>query len=50
VDDVYYIAPVLNELVLLNRKLTALSIPNAAYHTFYSPKKIEEYEARRQLR
>jgi dTDP-glucose pyrophosphorylase len=46
VDGVYYIAPVLNELVLLNRKLTALPIPNAAYHTFYSPKKIEEYEAR----
>ncbi|MTV39979.1 glycosyltransferase family 2 protein [Duganella radicis] len=45
VDDVFYIAPVLNELILLNRKLTALQVPNASYHTFYSPKKIEEYEA-----
>ena len=45
VDGVFYIAPVLNELVLLNRKLTALAVPNHAYHTFYSPKKIEEYEA-----
>ncbi|MHA4868436.1 glycosyltransferase family 2 protein [Duganella sp. PWIR1] len=45
VDEVFYIAPVLNELILLNRKLTALQVPNASYHTFYSPKKIEEYEA-----
>lgn len=45
VDEVFYIAPVLNELILLNRKLTALTIANHAYHTFYSPKKIEEYEA-----
>jgi dTDP-glucose pyrophosphorylase len=45
VDGVFYVAPVLNELILLNRKLTALPVPNSAYHTFYSPKKIEEYEA-----
>jgi NDP-sugar pyrophosphorylase family protein len=44
VDEVYYIAPVLNELILLQRTLKALVVPNAAYHTFYSPKKIEEFE------
>jgi bifunctional N-acetylglucosamine-1-phosphate-uridyltransferase/glucosamine-1-phosphate-acetyltransferase GlmU-like protein len=47
VDGVFYIAPVLNELVLLNRRLKALSVPNDAYHTFYSPKKIDEYQASR---
>lgn len=45
VDDTFYVAPVLNELILLNRKLKALPVPNACYHTFYSPKKIDEYEA-----
>jgi dTDP-glucose pyrophosphorylase len=47
VEGAYYIAPVLNELILLNRKLIALQLPSNAYHTFYSPKKIEEYEALR---
>lgn len=47
VDGVYYIAPVLNELILLNCRLKALTVPNDSYHTFYSPKKIEEYEAER---
>lgn len=45
VDNAYYIAPVLNELILLRRKVTALRIQNSQYHTFYSPKKIEDYES-----
>ena len=45
VDGVYYIAPVLNELILLNRRLKAVAVPNDAYHSFYSPKKIDEYES-----
>ena len=44
VDDAYYVAPVLNELILLNRKVKAFAVPSRAYHTFYSPKKIEEFE------
>jgi NDP-sugar pyrophosphorylase family protein len=44
VDDAYYIAPVLNELVLMNCRLKAVQVPNATYHTFYAPKKIDEYE------
>lgn len=40
----FFIAPVLNELVLAGKKLKAFSIPSNQYHTFYSPKKIEEFE------
>jgi NDP-sugar pyrophosphorylase family protein len=43
-DGVYYIAPVLNELILQGRSLKALPLPPGSYHTFYSPKKIEDYE------
>jgi len=46
IDDVYYVASVLNEMVLMNRRLKALSMPDNSYHTFYSPKKIEEFEMR----
>ncbi len=44
VNGQFYIAPVLNELVLENRRLRAYAVPNETYHTFYSPQKIEEYE------
>lgn len=44
VDNQYYIAPTLNELILKGKKIGAVSIPVAHYHTFYSPKKIQEYE------
>ncbi len=44
VNGLYYIAPVLNEMVLENRRLKAISVPVDVYHTFYSPQKIEEYE------
>lgn len=43
VDSRYYIAPVLNELVLENRKIGISRIDNANYHTFYSPQLLEEY-------
>ena len=47
IEGVYYLAPVLNELILMNRRLKALALPNGAYHTFYSPRKIEEFEISR---
>lgn len=47
VNGQFYIAPVLNELVLKSRRLRAYAVPNEAYHTFYSPQKIEEYEIAR---
>ena len=43
-DSQFFISPVLNELILLNKKLMAFNIPSLSYHTFYSPQKIEEYE------
>lgn len=40
----FFVALVLNELVLDNRRLRAYTIPAESFHTFYSPQKIEEYE------
>lgn len=44
VNGVYFIAPVLNEMVLSNKQMKILSIDNDHYHTFYSPSKIQEFE------
>lgn len=44
-EGLFYISSVLNELILLNKDLRAVQIPNADYITFYSPKKITEYES-----
>lgn len=46
VDGAYYVAPVLNELILKNRSVKAVSLGAGSYHTFYTPRKIEEYENR----
>lgn len=40
----YFPSLLLNELVLQNKKVIALNIDKNCYHTFYSFKKIEEYE------
>jgi NDP-sugar pyrophosphorylase family protein len=47
VNGAYYIAPVLNEYVLEDRKVGVYKIDNARYRTFYSIQKIEE--AQREL-
>lgn len=44
VNGAFYIAPVLNELVLEGKRMRAYEIDGAKYHTFYSPQKIQEYE------
>jgi len=46
VEGFYFIAPVLNEMVLENKKLDIFKIDNNKYHSFYSPQKIKEYEAK----
>jgi len=46
VDGLYFIAPVMNEMVLENKKLEIFKINNSLYHSFYSPQKIKEYEAK----
>jgi dTDP-glucose pyrophosphorylase len=44
VGGAYYVSAILNELVLMNRSLCAIAVPNSDYFTFYSPQKIAEYE------
>jgi len=44
VNDIFYIAPVLNELVLAGKQIGYHPIDTSAYHSFYSPAKISEYE------
>jgi hypothetical protein len=45
-DGKYFISPVFNEFILANKKVGHFEISNEGYHTFYSPKKIEEYESK----
>jgi len=44
VNGKYFIAPVLNELILKNKVVGIAKVENSKYHTFYSPTKIAEYE------
>ena len=43
-SDVFYISPTFNELILENKRVIALPVPNHTYHSFYTPQKIEEFE------
>lgn len=44
INGLYYISPVLNEMVLENKEINIFKIENNKYHTFYTPQKIKEYE------
>ena len=44
-DGKYYISQTMNELVLMGRKVGYYDIRKEQYGSFYSPAKIEEYEA-----
>lgn len=44
VNGNFYVAPVMNELVLQGLKIRAIQVPAREYHSFYSPTKISEYE------
>lgn len=44
VNGLYYVSPVLNEMVLENKTIDIFKIENVKYHTFYTPQKIKEYE------
>lgn len=46
-NENYYIAPSLNELVLKGKEIDTFKIKNDLYHTFYTPQKIKEYEAKK---
>lgn len=43
VNGRYYIAPVINEMVLDGKRLGISTVDNDKYHTFYSPQLLEEY-------
>lgn len=45
IDGKYFIAPVFNEFILAGKKVGHYPVENAKYHSFYSPQKIEEFEA-----
>ena len=44
IDGIYYISQTLNNLVLDGRTIATHLISADAYHSFYSPQKIQEYE------
>lgn len=44
INGLYYIAPSVNQLILENKKIVAYEIVSEKYQSFYSPKKIREYE------
>jgi dTDP-glucose pyrophosphorylase len=45
VNGAFYIAPSMNELILAGKKLIHVPIDPGNYYSFYSPQKIEEFEA-----
>lgn len=44
VDGRYFVAPVLNQLILDGKNVRATRVESDGYHTFYSPQKIAEFE------
>ena len=42
----FYISSTLNEMILMDKTVGIANIEAGKYHTFYTPKKIEEYEAK----
>lgn len=43
-DDSLFTSSLLNQLVLLNKKIINFEIESEKYHSFYSPQKIKEFE------
>lgn len=43
VDGRYFIAPVFNEIMLDGGRVRPIIIPNEAYHSFYTPQRIDEF-------
>lgn len=43
VNGRYYIAPVFNQLILQGADVRALPVPAEAYHSFYTPQRIEDH-------
>lgn len=48
VNGNFYIAPTLNEMILVGKTIRTMKVDAERYHTFYTPQKIKEYESRMQ--
>lgn len=48
VNGNFYIAPTLNEMILMGKKIRTVKVDTKRYHTFYTPQKIKEYESQLQ--
>jgi dTDP-glucose pyrophosphorylase len=46
VNGIFYLAPVLNEMILSGQTVGASKVTPSRYHTFYTPQKIKEFESR----
>lgn len=46
VNGSFFIAPTLNEMILKGKKISTSKVETDRYHTFYTPQKIKEYEAK----
>jgi choline kinase len=46
IDGIFYLAPVINELVLENKIISNICIDKKNYHIFNSPRSVREYERR----
>jgi len=44
VNESFFVSLTFNELILMNKKIATFPIDSNNYHSFYSPRKIEEYE------
>lgn len=40
----YYVAPIFNEVLLEDKRVDAIFIEEGQYHSFYTPRRIEDYE------
>jgi dTDP-glucose pyrophosphorylase len=45
----FFISPVMNQYILLNKKVAYYPISSDLYHSFYSPQMITEYERKKQI-
>jgi NDP-sugar pyrophosphorylase family protein len=43
-NESYFLSPVVNQLILMNKKICSYQIDSNLYHSFYSPHMLKEYE------
>lgn len=43
-DGLFFISPVVNQLILLNMRVKAYQVETSQYHSFYSPQMLTEFE------